>query len=176
MIALHANEKVLDVHRKTWVVFAATVAMAFSLLIAPAIFLPFVPLLPGNFAPQMTQEFLLFAFTMWWWTVWIGSFFAFVNYYLDVFVVTNERIMRIEQHGPFSRTVAELRLERVQDVTIEQHGLLPTFLHYGNLRVQTAGETGEFTFSAIPHPVRAKEVIMAAHRDSILHIHRNGAT
>lgn len=171
MLTLHQNEKVLATYRKTWLVFFATTVGAVSAAVLPLLLLPFAERIPLIFVP-----FVPLGTVLWWWMVWLGGFLAFVNYYLDVFVVTSERIIHIEQHGPFSRTIAELRLERVQDVTVEQHGILATLLHFGNLRVQTAAEASEFIFFAIPHPLRAKEIIMEAHRTAVLQERRHTST
>lgn len=168
MLALHENERVIATYRKTWVVFFFAGITAIVLVVGPMILFSLLPFLSLTRLETLSREGMLFLLSLWWWGVWIGSFFTFVSYYLDVFLVTNERIMHIEQHGAFSRTIAELRLERVQDVTIEQHGVLATLLHFGNVRVQTAGESAEFTFRAIPYPVRVKETVMASHREAVL--------
>lgn len=167
MLALHDNERVRGAYRKTWVVFAAAGAFALLLVLAPLVLLVITPALSLPAAP-VSAPLITLVLVLWWWGIWTGAFFAFVNYYLDVFVITNERIIHIEQHNPFSRTVAELRLERVQDVTVEQHGILPTLLHYGNVRVQTAGEATAFVFHDVPYPLKVKEVVMAAHRDVLM--------
>ena len=41
-----------------------------------------------------------------------------------MWIITNDRILDIEQHGLFARTVSELRLHRVQDVTAEIKALI----------------------------------------------------
>jgi uncharacterized membrane protein YdbT with pleckstrin-like domain len=79
-------------------------------------------------------------------------FRAWLDYYLDMWVVTSERIVNIEQKGLFSRKISAFRLYRVQDVTAEVKGLLPTFLHYGNVRIQTAGAKENFIFKQISSP------------------------
>ena len=85
---------------------------------------------------------------------------VFVDYWLDVFIVTDKRILDIEQTGLFSRTVSELRLHRIQDVTTEVTGFLHTFLDYGNISIQTAGEVEHFTFENLEHPNRLAKIIL----------------
>jgi uncharacterized membrane protein YdbT with pleckstrin-like domain len=91
---------------------------------------------------------------------WAYTIFAiWLDYYLDVWMVTTERIMNIEQHGLFDRRIAEQRLSRIQDVTTQSKGILATMMHFGDIRVQTAAEAENFTFRDIPHPeVVAQEV------------------
>jgi len=53
-----------------------------------------------------------------------------------------------------------LELENIQDITTDVHGVIPTFLNYGNLFVQTAAEKERFIFRNIPDPYSVKDLIM----------------
>ncbi len=94
-------------------------------------------------------------------------FSSWVDYYLDIWVVTSDRIVSIEQKGLFSRTVGELKLYRVQDVTSNVRGFLPTMFRYGDVRIETAGEQSQFTFEQVPHPEQVAKIIMEAHDRSM---------
>lgn len=92
-----------------------------------------------------------------------GALFAFqmfIEYWLDVFIVTDKRILDIDQHGLFSRTVSELRLYRAQDVTAEVKGILHSLIDYGDVYVQTAGEIERFRFEDVPHPNHVAKLIL----------------
>lgn len=82
------------------------------------------------------------------------------DYWLDTWIVTTERIINIEQHGLFKRLVSEVPLEQVQDVTSETHGFLETFLTYGDVYIQTAGERVRFQFVNVDNPDQVKETII----------------
>jgi len=56
--------------------------------------------------------------------------------------------------------VSELELEKIQDVTTDVRGVIPTFLNYGNLLIQTAGERERFIFRNVPDPYEIKDTIM----------------
>ena len=92
--------------------------------------------------------------------LWSFIFVVFIDYYLDVWIVTNERIVNIEQKGLFRREISELRLENVQDLTTEISGVIETFFDFGNLYIQTAGKRERFLFKSIPHPERVRDVIL----------------
>lgn len=79
------------------------------------------------------------------------TFTNFLDYYLDVWIVTNKRVINIEQKGLFSRVVSENELSRIQDVTSEIKGITGTFLKYGTVFVQTAAEKERFEFKQVPH-------------------------
>ena len=92
--------------------------------------------------------------------VWLFAFTAFLDYQLDMWVVTNDRFIDIEQQGLFARTVSELDLWRVQDVTSEVKGIFPTLLGYGDVCIQTAGEQERFHLSQVPHPHDIRKLIL----------------
>lgn len=99
--------------------------------------------------------------------VWLFFSFAWVDYYLDLWIVTDERIVSVEQVGLFHRVIAEQRLIRVQDVTSEVKGIFPTFLHYGQVFVQTAGERERFVFEQVPEPDLVKKVVLRSHEAAL---------
>jgi hypothetical protein len=93
-------------------------------------------------------------------SVWLFAFLEFTDYYLDVWIVTNRRIINIEQKGLFKRFASELHLSAVQDVTSEVTGIIRTFLDYGNVFVQTAAEHVRFVFKDIKSPEEVKEKVI----------------
>lgn len=95
----------------------------------------------------------------------------FLDYWLDMWIVTDQRIINIEQNGLFSRTTSELRLYRVQDVTSEVNGFVRSMLDFGMVYVQTAGEKGYFTFEDVHHPNQiAKQILELAELDRKEHL------
>ena len=87
-------------------------------------------------------------------------FILWIDFYLDAWIVTNERIINISQKGFFNRDISELKLTKIQDVTSEIVGVIPTILGYGNIYVQTAAEVERFTFYQIPNPNEVKNTIV----------------
>ena len=81
-------------------------------------------------------------------------------YLLDVWIVTNERIVDSTQQGFFHRTISELHIHRIQDISVSIKGIIRTFFHFGDLQIQTAGEEERFNFSEIASPDVVKDKIM----------------
>lgn len=92
----------------------------------------------------------------------IGLFFYtyFVTFYLDLLVLTNDRLLHIEQLSLFSRTISELDLYKVQDITSKISGFFQSLFKYGTLEIQTAGEQGKFIFQDLPHPESLRQRIL----------------
>ena len=78
------------------------------------------------------------AFGVWLLIIWTGAWGAFTRYFLNVWVLTNKRITTIKQRRFFYREVASLLLPRIQDVTTDVAGILPSLLGIGDIKVQSA--------------------------------------
>jgi len=125
------------------------------------IFLGLIPVilyfLLSYFQPQLLASktiypFLFLLASVYYLYITLFMFSAFIDYYLDVWIVTDQRIINIEQRGLFNREIAEQGLDRIQDVSGIQKGVLQTFFSFGDVHIQTAGEVQKFVFSQIAHP------------------------
>ena len=151
-------ETVMLLLHRHWFVLAIQIVVFVLIGLLP-ICLFFLPSSLATYSLLIAAVFYLF----WWY----GLFYAITMYLLDIWIVTDHRVIDSEQHGFFRRTVAELHLSKIQDISVEIHGIIPTFLDYGDLEVQTAGTSEKFFFKQIPHPNRVKDIIMEAHNQFI---------
>jgi len=81
-------------------------------------------------------------------------------YYLNIQIVTNLRIVDIDQTGLFNRRISELHIDKIEDVTSEEKGPFATIFQYGNVYVQTAGTVERFVFERVPNPERIEKIIL----------------
>ncbi|MFB6226557.1 MAG: PH domain-containing protein [Candidatus Paceibacteria bacterium] len=81
----------------------------------------------------------------------------FVDFYLDVWIVTSQKIVDIIQSHLFSRNISELDLDRIQDVTTNVSGILPTIFDFGNLKITTASGNTNIVFKSIPDPTEVRK-------------------
>lgn len=106
------------------------------------------------------QALLVFGGSAFFLFAWLFLFQLFLDYYLDSWIVTTRRILNIEQNGLFGRTVSELRLYRIQDVTAMVNGFVKTVFNFGEVEIQTAGERERFMFEEIPKPNEVAKTIL----------------
>ena len=93
-----------------------------------------------------------------------------VNVYLfrmDSLIVTTDKIAQIEYKTIFDRKVVQLSIERVQDVTVSQIGILPRIFKYGTITIDTAGENEDCIFSFAPNPYENSRMIMDIHEKAV---------
>ncbi len=98
--------------------------------------------------------------------VFVIFFTQFIDFYLDLWVVTNDRIVDVEQFGLFARTISEVDLFRLQDVTTDIHGFFPTIFKYGDVVVKTASDNKSIVFKNVYRPNHIREdLIRLSHQD-----------
>ncbi|MCX6743205.1 MAG: PH domain-containing protein [Candidatus Parcubacteria bacterium] len=114
---------------------------------------------PQLLASKATYAFLFLLTSAYYLYIVLFFFSAFIDFYLDVWIVTSQRIINIEQKGLFNREIAEHSLDKIQDVSGEQKGIAQTIFSYGNVHVQTAGEIQRFIFQQIDNPFEVVRVI-----------------
>ncbi len=89
----------------------------------------------------------------------LGIIWQYVNWCDDFFVVTTQRVIHIERVGPFSTQQEESALDSIEDIYEIQPGLSANLMGYGNLALQTAGETVAIDMSYIPRPGEVRRLI-----------------
>lgn len=177
MILFDTNEKILFSVRRHWFIMAQRV---FLLLIA--LILPIMGFLSLNvFFPDIVNTvenvwaLEAFAISLWALLLWIIFFVEYTDFYFDVWHITNERIVDVEQHGLFHREVSSVYFEKVQDVTMETKGFIASVLKFGDLHVQTAGGAREIILKGTSNPHEAKRILLEqyeAARQRLGAIHR----
>lgn len=152
-IQLKSWERVVFFLRRHWLIFFSDVAVVLVLASIPigAYFILAITV-PGLLTDATTQPGLILLASAYYLTIWLVFLTKFVDFYLDAWIVTNDRIVSIEQKGLFSRTISELDLAKIQDVTSEVKDVIPSIFNYGNVYVQTAGEVERFIFEQVSHP------------------------
>jgi len=89
----------------------------------------------------------------------LGIIWHYINWRDDFFVVTTQRVIHIERVGPFSTQQEESALDNIEDLYEIQPGFSANLLGYGNLVLQTAGETVDIDMSYIPQPGEMRRLI-----------------
>lgn len=154
MFHLKPEEKIiLSIHRH-WLVIAGKMTVIAVMLLAAVVFLIVVTgYLPAYLPPAM---FFLTVFVL---IILLTAFIFWVDFYLDMWIITNERIIDVEQKGLFRREISEFELSRIQDITVEIPNFFAAIFKFGNITIQTAG-TQSFTIKDAPRPEQIKNIIL----------------
>ncbi len=89
---------------------------------------------------------------------WIA--FRMIDWHNDLYILTEDHVIDIEKKPFIMEHRREANLSAVQDVSFEQASFIAKILNFGNVRLETAGKLGEFTFDNVPHPEKVQATIM----------------
>jgi hypothetical protein len=170
MLNLGENEKIIEIKRRHKIIlffelipiflFILFILISFFLLIFSRIYFSdwILESIPWLVSIRVTffVSYILIS------SIFIGfllSLIVFTNYYLDCWIITNERTVHTELKSLFNRTLSVVSHSRIQDITVNVNGVMPTILKYGNIQIQTAGKFNKFIFKQIPEPYKTKELI-----------------
>jgi uncharacterized membrane protein YdbT with pleckstrin-like domain len=155
------GEKIIKLIHRHWFNILEHFLLAFVVIIVlGGLFFSFPYLFPEQLQDPDIYAFFLFIESTFAIFIWLYLFFIWIDYYFDIWIITDKRIVNIEQKGLFMRDVSELQYEKIQDVTTEVDGIIPTLLNYGDVSIQTAGKEEHFLFRQVPDPYGIKNQIM----------------
>ena len=78
--------------------------------------------------------------------------FRVLEYFLRIYVVTDERIVEFKSNFFTIRDTENLALSEIQDMQVICQGFLRNFFHFGNLRVILSATNSDKVFHDVPHP------------------------
>lgn len=171
---LEPGEHIITMVRQHLIVLFLKLLPYAFLAILPFIIAPFFAMFEraadvSAVAGDLSAPFRFFV-GLWWIFLWMAAFQLITKYFLTSWVITSHRIVDIEQLGFFGRKVSSFLLIRVQDVTTDVHGILPTLLGFGDIHVETAGSHEKFKMRGVHSPEHLRDLIMgevaALHADT----------
>lgn len=154
------DEEIIIVVRRHWFNILQQLFLIFLMVAFIFGSLTYLPILFPILSTSSAHDILMFVTNSFAIVTWITFFLIWIDYYFDVWIITTRRIVNIEQKGLFIRTVSEVEFDKIQDITTEVKGIIPTFLNFGNVFVQTAAEKERFTFRQVPDPYTIKDLLM----------------
>jgi hypothetical protein len=170
VLLLKDDEEIRAITRQHGVMLVPMLSLALLLIVGPFFFL--FPLFSSGPAGIIMFGIL----------VLVGIFVAirkFIMWDGDVFIVSNQRIVNVDQKGMFSRTVTEVKLEDIHDASWSKSGVAHYVFNLGNVLVQ--GSSLTLAAKSVPgpkelhglindlrHAVKPKRVDLAPERASVL--------
>ncbi len=107
------------------------------------------------------NPWVAFIVGVYWLFIWMAMFGLFVNHFLDQWIITNERVIDINQRDFWSRDVSSVLLVRVQDVETDISGFFHTLFGFGTVTVESAGADGSKTcMKGLSKPRYVRELIL----------------
>ncbi len=110
---------------------------------------------------SFSNPWVAFIVGAYWLFVWMGAFGVFINHFLDQWIITNERIIDINQQDFWSREVSSMLLIRVQNIETDISGFFHTLFGFGTVSVETGGaEVGRVKMGGLANPKLIRDRIL----------------
>ena len=147
------NEFVLCFCRKHWIVLIPHMIGFLCLVILPSFFLLFISsqtltALMSSLAYRIIAGIALVGMTF-----YAHRFFLRIfNFYLQILIVTNFRVIQLDQTLFFNRNRDSIDIPEIQDMVIQQSGIFKTILNYGELIITLSSAHASKTLTCVPNP------------------------
>ncbi|HBV57918.1 MAG TPA: hypothetical protein DEB73_01475 [Candidatus Magasanikbacteria bacterium] len=146
------NEKVILVLRRYGLTYFWHGLLIFILIVVPFFFMFW--LFSHDwwgitlFSAALALALLLLVRTMYFW-------------HRNAFVITNKKVIDIYQVGSLEKTVTEVHLDKIHNVSYKIKGVCPTIFRYGKIKIQTIGGETDLEFDRVKNPAKAQATISA---------------
>lgn len=162
------EKKIIIFSHRHWIAFLSQIIISSILIIVPIVVIILLDIYYPKFSDGVLKNFLVLFSSAYYLLILTFIFNAWISYYFDIYILTDELIVDITQDGFFHRKVAQLSLLRVQDVSSNIKGFLPTLFAFGDVLVETAGEQSEeFLLKSIPNPQEFSAKVLEMHNQLI---------
>lgn len=154
-------ERIVCKVRRHSITFIPTIVLFLFLGLVPLI----LQLLLTNLFPSFLEGYLInilavLFISIYYLSIILFFYTEFVSFYLDLLIITNDRIIHINQHSLFARTIAEMDLYQTQDVISEVKGFVASLFKYGHLTIQNASAVTKFQSFDVPDPDKLRNTIL----------------
>lgn len=144
-----SDEKVQNVIRRHPIVFFIPLLQATLALSIAIIVLIFFSLGDEFYVVSFIAALFIFA-------VIFKIFFIYNNSFC---LITNQRVINVDQRGFFNRVITETEYSKIQDVSNSTSGMIGTSLNFGEIAIQTAGKENKLSIKFIPDPYSVQQEI-----------------
>jgi membrane protein YdbS with pleckstrin-like domain len=153
------GEKVLYIFRKALITNVGWMLLAAAMLLVPAIVNALYLTLLSDGLTQIDPIFAFRVNALWYLLIFGLSFERFLNWYFNVYIITNKRLVDMDFYHLLSRKVTDAPLSNVEEVSYDVQGILESFFNYGDVIIQTAAERPNFEFLSVSNPSRVQDII-----------------
>ncbi|MDD2753288.1 MAG: hypothetical protein PHT44_01640 [Candidatus Portnoybacteria bacterium] len=163
---LAPNEQIILTARRHWFFMIVSLLKAVALALVPWLIAFALAFFDLSLANQQAFATLFWYFA---WLFWLLCFcwgvLIWLDWYLDIWVLTNQKIIDIQQMGLFKRLIMTYGIDNIQGVTTRTSGPFSSLLKYGDAEIKIAGQADAVAFKQIPQPQMVQDKILQAHQD-----------
>lgn len=152
------NEKVYIMARRHWLTNVGWIMNNVIYIMLPLlvgllfnVFDPKLPAVNGQVFSVLVLGYYSLVFT--------NIFKNFVDWYFDIYFVTNERVMDVIFKPFASYQIEEIPLDSIESVREKTPGVLAAIFNFGNITITTEANDRSMVFPYISRPTKVRDII-----------------
>ncbi len=122
---LNKGEEFVGLARKHWIIIAPRLLVSLLIIVLLIVFVNKYYIFREALVIDVALSAVYCVYFAYCWILWRA----------DYFVITSERIVRIAQPGIFERSLSEISIGDIQEVTFKRKGILAAILKYGTVKI-----------------------------------------
>ena len=122
---LNHGEEFVGLARKHWIMIAPRLIASLSIIILLIAFVNKQYIFREALVISAALAAVYLVYFVYCWMLWRADYFA----------ITSERIVRIAQPGIFERSLSEISIGDIQEVTFKRKGVFAVVLKYGTVKI-----------------------------------------
>lgn len=138
--------------RRHWVTNVRWIFFSLLAFVLPVILLQIDQLTGVNFVALVPLNILIEGLILWYMLILAYAIESFLHWYFNVYIITNIHLIDINFETLLNRSIVEAGLENVESASSKISGIVRSLFNYGDVVVQTAAESQQITFDAVPNP------------------------
>jgi uncharacterized membrane protein YdbT with pleckstrin-like domain len=150
LIKLRPGEKIVEIVHNDFVSALPWWIFLFAWMVVPFFFL--YPLWQqGWIGVVIFGALVISSFLMAWRT--------YFSWQRTALIVTDQRLVDIDQHGFFNRLITEVDLNEVEEISFKVKGLVATIFRFGSVLIRTAGERADIFLRHVHQPIKLHHLL-----------------
>lgn len=138
--------------RQHWVTNIPWILFTLAAFLVPLLISPLILLMGLDLGIEMPTDVTLATTVLWYLLIFAYAIEKFINWYFNIFIVTNLHIVDVDFHNLLNRHTTEIRLGDIQSPRAQIRGILGSLFNFGDVHIETAAKTQHIEFLSIPKP------------------------
>ncbi len=148
-IPLSQNEQLVSIHRKAESSLIRPVLIVMACVYAPIWYL---------IKYGLIHKFI-WILAIWTLIVLIYGLKSYLSWLLNSYIITTQRVIHASYKVPFGKSVREMMLSSIENITVNTPGLWSHLTRTGEVEILGAGEISKIVFLNVRDPIAIKEEI-----------------
>ncbi|MFA6254598.1 MAG: PH domain-containing protein [Patescibacteria group bacterium] len=157
-LILNEDEIIIKIIRQSILKLTSSLSLPIILIILPFFFL-YLLFSWGNFGIAIFSVILLVGI------LWLTR--ALIVWYFQTFIITNQRIIDVDQKGMFQKTVSDIPLTKIQDIFYQTQGIWQTLAKTGNISIVLPDSKTKIEIKNVAQPHKLQQLILQLRADTL---------